>query len=58
MEDTKQLALVGNETPEQAEAIGLHYEIVSAAQAADNQYDTAYSGNPESRNDEDFYCEQ
>ena len=34
MEDTKQLALVGNETPEQAEAIGLHYEIVSAAQAA------------------------
>ena len=34
MEDTKQLTLVGNETPEQAEAIGLHYEIVSAAQAA------------------------
>lgn len=34
MEDTKQLALVRNETPEQAEAIGLHYEIVSAAQAA------------------------
>lgn len=33
MEDTKQLTLVGNETPEQAEAIGLHYEIVSAAQA-------------------------
>lgn len=26
--------LMGNETPEQAEAIGLHYEIVSAAQAA------------------------
>ena len=25
---------MGNETPEQAEAIGLHYEIVSAAQAA------------------------
>lgn len=36
MEDTKQLTLVGNETPEQAEAIGLHYEIVSAAQAAAN----------------------
>lgn len=34
MEDTKQLTLMGNETPEQAEAIGLHYEIVSAAQAA------------------------
>lgn len=34
MEDTKQLTLVGNETPEQAEAIGLHYEIVSAAQTA------------------------
>ena len=34
MEDTKRLTLVGNETPEQAEAIGLHYEIVSAAQAA------------------------
>ena len=32
MEDTKQLTLMGNETPEQAE--GLHYEIVSAAQAA------------------------
>ena len=34
MEDTKQLTLMRNETPEQAEAIGLHYEIVSAAQAA------------------------
>ena len=34
MEDTKQLTIMGNETPEQAEAIGLHYEIVSAAQAA------------------------
>ena len=34
MDEMKQLTLVGNETPEQAEAIGLHYEIVSAAQAA------------------------
>ena len=32
--DEMQLTLVGNETPEQAEAIGLHYEIMSAAQAA------------------------
>ena len=34
MDEMQQLTLVGNETPEQAEAIGLHYEIMSAAQAA------------------------
>lgn len=34
MDEMQQLTLVGNETPEQAEAIGLHYEIMSAAKAA------------------------
>lgn len=34
MDEMQQLTLVGNETPEQAEAISLHYEIMSAAQAA------------------------
>ena len=36
MEEMKQLTLIPDGTPEQAQAVGLHYEIVAAAQAAAN----------------------
>lgn len=36
MEMLEQLAIIGNETPAQAEAISLHYEIVAAAKTAAN----------------------
>lgn len=36
MNETMQLSLVPDGTPEQAQAVGLHYEIVAAAQAAAN----------------------
>ena len=36
MNEMQQLSLIPDGTPEQAQAMGLHYEIMAAAQAAAN----------------------